>query len=81
MNLEFDPLGETGGSGEFGQSHGFVGVHRAARVRQYEILLGIDEFQNVGVGIVVAGEIRTSQGDGHNLSAAGCEGIAHRFVR
>ena len=71
MNLEFDPLGETGGSGEFGQPHGFVGVHRATCVRQDEILFGVDEFQNVGVGIVVSGEIRTSQGDGHDLCAAG----------
>ena len=67
MDLELDPLGQAGGGGEAGEAHGFLGVHRAAGVGQEQVFLRIDEFEDVGEGIVFAGQVRAAQGDGDDL--------------
>ena len=80
MDLELDPLRQAGGGGEAGEADGFLGIHRAAGVGEEQVFFGIDEIEDVRVGIGLAGEIGAAQGHGHDLGAGGGEGVAHRLV-
>ncbi len=80
MNLELHPLGQPRRRGQARQAHRFGGIHRAAGIGQEEIFLGIDEIEDIGVGIVLAGEIGAAQGHRDDLRAAGLEALGHRLV-
>ena len=71
---------ETGGGRESRQSHCFLGVARAARVRQNEKFLRIDEIENVRERVAFPGKIGASQSDGYDLGSARDERIAHYFI-
>ena len=54
MDFEFHPLRQSGGGGEAGEAHGFLGVHRAAGVGEQQVFFRIDEFEDVGEGIALS---------------------------
>ena len=81
MNLELDPFRQAGARGEAREAHGFLGVRRAAGVRQQQKSFRIDEFEDVRERIAFAGHIRAAQSHGDDFRAAGDQRIAHQFVR
>ncbi len=81
MNFEFDPFRQTGGHGEAREANRFLRIHRAAGVRQQQIFLAVDEFQNVRERIALAAQIGATQSDGDDLRPARLKRVAHRFRR
>ena len=79
MDLEFHPLGESGGDGETGQADGLLGGVGSAGVGEEEILLRIDEFENVGEGILATAQIGSTKGDRDDLGATRRKGLAHHL--
>lgn len=80
VDFELHPFGESGGGGEAGQADGFLSIDRSTGVGEDQELLGIDKFENVGVGVVAAGEIRAAKGNGDDLAASGGQRIAHGII-
>jgi SAM-dependent methyltransferase len=81
VDLQFDPLGQSGRGGEAGEADRFLRVHGAARVGEKEVLFRIDEIKNVGERIAGAAQVGPAQCDGDDLRAAGLERVAHELVR
>ena len=80
MDFEFDPFGQSGGGGEAGEANGFPGVHGAAGVGEDKVFFRVDEVEDVGVGVVLAGEVGAAEGDGDDFGAAGFEALGHGLV-
>lgn len=80
VDLEFDPLREAGGVGEFRESDGFFGVHCAAGVCEEEVFLGIDEVEDVGEGVMFCIEVCAAQCDCDDFRFGGEQCCAHGFV-
>ncbi len=80
VNLEFHPLRQSGGGGEAGETDRLLGGVGPARIGQEQVTLRVDEFQDIGEGVVFARQIGAPEGDRHDLTSAGVEGVAHELV-
>ena len=80
VDFEFHPLRQACGGGEAGEADGLFGIHGPAGVREEEVFFRVDEFEDVRVGIALAGEIGAAEGHGDDPGAAGGEGIPHGFI-
>ena len=70
MNLELDPVRQSGGDGEPREAHRIGGVARAARVRQKQKTFRVDKIEDVRERIASTGKIGAAQRDRHQLRAA-----------
>jgi len=81
MDFKFHPFRQTGGGGEAREANGFLGIQRTAGVGQQQKFFWINEFQDVGERIALAGQIGAAEGDGDHFRAAGGKSVAHGFRR
>ena len=80
MDFEFHPVRKPGGDGQSGKPHGFLGIHGPARVRKKQVTILRNELEDVGEGVLLAGEVCASQSDGDDLASTGGQGVAHEFA-
>ena len=80
MDLELDPVRQSGGGGKPGQPHRILGITSAARIWQKEKTLRIDKIENIRERVVPPGKIGTAQRYGYDLGAARDESVAHGLV-
>jgi hypothetical protein len=79
MDFELHPLGQSGGDGEAARRTASSAFIAPLVLGSRRYFLRVNEFEDVGEGILLAGQIGAAQGDGDDFRAAGGEGVAHGF--
>ena len=70
-----------GGGGQPCKAHRFLRIHGTACVRQNQVTIRIDEFEDVGEGILAPGKIGAAQRHRHQFRSRGRQRIAHGLRR